>query len=139
MGNIKRNVVMIVIVIVCLSLATVLTLMTLPGRRTKDPLKAYKGKKIWVKCKNEACGAEYQVNQKFYFEYIKDNIEPMSTEAPPLICEKCLQKTVYRAVKCPKCGKVFFYDIKSKDFPDRCPECNFSETEETRKKARPSE
>lgn len=41
----------------------------------------------------------------------------------PLICSKCKEKKVYRAIKCPKCGTLYF----SSEVPDSsgvCPKCH---------------
>ncbi|HUN80952.1 MAG TPA: hypothetical protein VMV81_05510 [Phycisphaerae bacterium] len=41
----------------------------------------------------------------------------------PLVCPKCKEKKVYRAIKCAKCGTLYF----SSDVPDSpgvCPKCN---------------
>ena len=54
---------------------------------------------------------------------------------PPIACAECGEKTLYEAIKCPKCGTVFFKEPSgSGDFDDRCPQCRYSQTEENRKK-----
>ena len=45
------------------------------------------------------------------------------TNQPPLVCQKCKEKKLYRAVKCAKCGTPYF----TSDVPDStgvCPKCN---------------
>jgi len=90
---------------------------------------------IWAKCNNPACKAEYQTSKKGYFKYIEEHANPMAPTAPPMVCEKCGEQSVFRAEKCgnPDCGIVFFRGAVPNDFPDRCPECGYSTTEETRK------
>jgi DNA-directed RNA polymerase subunit RPC12/RpoP len=85
-----------------------------------------RGTMIWVKCAN--CGAEYQVDKKDFFVAVKKHCKPM--ESPRIPCRECGELSAYRAVKCVKCGKVFFYGIVPNDFADRCPECGYSKAEE---------
>jgi len=87
------------------------------------------GEKIWVKCNK--CGAEYQMSKKDYYEYIKTHMRGIST--PPLPCKECGEEALYRAVKCEKCGHIFFYGQTPNDYSDRCPECGYSATEAKRK------
>jgi len=89
---------------------------------------------IWAKCNNPACKAEYQTSKKGYFEYVNEHANPLSMIAPLMVCEKCGEQSVFRAEKCmnPDCGIVFRRGAVPNDFPDRCPECNRSETEEIR-------
>ena len=90
----------------------------------------------WVKCLNDRCHAEYQIGLRGYVKYIEANFNPMSPHAPTLTCEKCGEQSIFRAQKCTNstCGEVFIRDAFPKDFPDRCPECGHSETEEIRSK-----
>jgi hypothetical protein len=91
--------------------------------------------KIWAKCNNPACKAEYQTSKKGYFEYVEEHANPMAPTVPPMVCEKCGKQSVFRAEKCmnPDCGIVFLWGSVPNDFADRCPECKRSETEENRK------
>jgi hypothetical protein len=91
---------------------------------------------IWVKCKNSDCKAAYQMSKRAYFKYIQENIEPMAMVAPPLVCEKCAKKSIYRAEKCVNqdCGIVFLRGSVPNDFADRCPACGNSSIEEQRKR-----
>lgn len=90
---------------------------------------------IWAKCNNPACKAEYQTSKKGYFKYVEEHANPMAPSAPPMVCEKCGEQSVFRAEKCmnPDCGIVFFRGSVPNDFPDRCPKCKQSATEESRK------
>lgn len=90
---------------------------------------------IWVKCKNPDCGAEYQMGKREYFRYLQKNMDPAKfMQTPALPCNECGQESIYRAVKCAKCGKVFFYGAAGRgDFADRCSECGYSKTEDLRR------
>jgi len=106
-------------------------------KSSKGPdLQPFKDKSTWVKCRNPQCGAEYQMNLKEYFEYMEEHADPGSLLPPPLVCKKCGQKSVYRAVKCEKCGFTFERGTVRADFADRCPKCGYSKVEEARKRAR---
>ncbi len=63
-------------------------------------------------------------------------MDPMAMVAPPVVCKKCGEQSVFRAEKCqnPDCGIVFLRGSVPGDFADRCPECGRSETEESRKR-----
>ena len=130
----KKKPIMIAVVVACLILAGIITFATKSGSSGGfDSIK--RGEMIWVKCSNPDCGAEYQIDNKDYLEYIKEHSSPMSLVAAPLVCKECGQESVYKAVKCAKCGLVFFSGTVPNDFADRCPECSYSQTEEGRKKA----
>jgi uncharacterized OB-fold protein len=76
------------------------------------------------------------MEKKDYFKYIQEHINPMSMTMPPLVCEKCGEESIYKAIKCEKCGAIFFDNVTPDDFRDRCPKCGYSKTEEIRKKSR---
>ena len=106
---------------------------------TANPKKAdekpsrLKDKTTWVKCRNYACGTEYEMYLKAYFEFIEENINPRMMAAPPMTCKKCREPSVYRAVKCGQCGMVFEMGSIPRDFADRCPKCGYSQIEKNRK------
>jgi len=91
---------------------------------------------MWAKCKNENCGAAYQISMKYYFRYLKKHQDPMSMKPPNLVCKKCGKESIYRAEKCGKCGLVFKRGAVPHDFADRCPTCKYSKTEDRRRRAR---
>jgi predicted RNA-binding Zn-ribbon protein involved in translation (DUF1610 family) len=45
-------------------------------------------------------------------------------------CPQCGQNTVYSAIKCDKCGKIFFFHPTD---GDKCPECGYSRNAERKK------
>jgi len=127
-----KKTIMLGVVVVCLVVAGAVTVKT---RRRKGPnLSQFEKEMTWVKCRNEECGTEYQMNLKEYFEFIEENIDPRTLAAPPLTCKKCGDPSVYRAVKCANCGLVFERASIPRDFADRCPKCGYSQTEVNRKK-----
>jgi ribosomal protein L40E len=103
------------------------------GEGERSSLEDLAPKTVWVKCNNPNCGAEYQIDGKDYFEHIRP-YEGGSIMPPPLICEKCGEQSVFRAMQCKKCGKIFFMEAVSEDYPDKCPECGYSRIEELRSK-----
>jgi hypothetical protein len=133
MEDSTKKPVMIAVIIVCLGVAGAVTFWRHSGSGGGiNDIPA--GKMMWVKCRNPQCNAEYQMSEKEYYKEIKERLNPgamMST--PALICKKCGKPSVYKAFKCPYCGKVFFANSVPNDFPDRCPYCHKSKTEETRK------
>ena len=134
MEDSKKKPIMIAIIVVCIGVAGAITYITSSGGgggiETVD-----RGEIMWVKCSNPDCGAEYETDKRDYLEYIQEHQKGMST--PPLICKECGEESVYRAVKCEKCGAVFFYGaVRDAKFKDTCPECGYSKTEQIRKEAR---
>ena len=90
-------------------------------------------KMLWVKCSNTACNNEYEMDEVDYIKHLRD-FRSGGDAAAPMVCPKCGQKSVFEAIKCPKCGNVFFAGNPG-DLPDRCPKCKFSQIEESRKQA----
>jgi DNA-directed RNA polymerase subunit RPC12/RpoP len=133
MEDSKKKPIMIAVIVLCLGVAGAITYMRHSGSGggiNDIP----EGKMMWVKCNNPQCNAEYEISEKEYYKEIQARMNPatmMST--PALICEKCGKPSVYKAYKCPYCGNVFFANSVPNDFEDRCPKCNKSKTEETRK------
>ena len=134
MDDSKKKPVMIAVVIVCLGVAGAVTFMRGGGGAgTIDDIPD--DQMVWVICLNPKCKAEYQMGEKTYHKAVQENLDPRSLATPAIICQKCNEKSVYKAEKCanPDCGMVFRSGSVPNDFPDRCPKCNQSETEEIRK------
>jgi len=128
----RKKPIMIGAIVVCVAVAGAITYMNRSkSSGTIDNIKS--GEMIWVKCRNSDCEATYQIDNKVYITYLREN--PVGLTTPALVCEKCGEESVYKAVKCEKCGLVFEPGAVPKDFPDRCPECGHSKTEERRKRA----
>lgn len=128
--------VMVGVIVVCIIAAVAITIFTRQsdsGGIESIP----SGEMIWVKCANKDCAAEYEMGKRKYFEDIEKRVDPMAMSAPPLVCEKCGEESIYHAIKCGNqdCGKTFFKYSVPNDFSDRCPDCGYSEMEQRRKKA----
>jgi hypothetical protein len=129
-----KNTVYAVVIVVCLVLALVIFLMTRSGGSGgAGQLKP--GEMMWVKCNNPDCKAEYQIDKKDYWTGIEEKVKvnPLSSQTPALVCQKCGKESLFWAVKCENCGKMFFYGVVPSDFADRCPNCKYSKTEAERK------
>lgn len=133
MDESKKKVVMIVIILVCLGVAGAMIFGGGGGSGTIDDISDEE--MTWVKCMNKSCNAEYQMGLKEYFRFVTANANPMAPTAPALTCEKCGEPSIYKAEKCQNaaCGIVFRSGAVPNDFPDRCPKCKQSATEEIRK------
>jgi predicted Zn-ribbon and HTH transcriptional regulator len=129
-----KNTIYVVTIVACIAVAIVVFVKT--QSRSSGGLESIKrGEEMyWVKCNNPKCKAEYQIDKRDYHEQIDEKMKsnPLSLRTPALICKQCGQPSVYKAIKCEKCGIVFF-EGTSTDFPDRCPECGYSKTETSRK------
>jgi len=138
MEDSRKKPIMIAVIVVCLGVAGAVTYL-----RSAGPAGGYESlpddQMTWVKCNNPQCKADYKMSEKEYFKEIdakqRANPAAMMFTTPPLTCQKCGKASVYKAEKCgnPNCGAVFFASSVPNDFPDRCPECKRSETEEIRK------
>ena len=132
----KKKPIMIGVIVACLALAGIITYTTRSGE-TGGITSLKRGQEMFLlKCRNPGCEHEHQMDMKDYFVYMKEHQDPMSMTAPAIVCPECGEESGYRAVKCEKCGLVFERGTVPNDFVDRCPECKYSKTEESRKKAR---
>jgi predicted RNA-binding Zn-ribbon protein involved in translation (DUF1610 family) len=127
-----KKTVMVGVVVLCLVGAVMAYLMFKP-ESLDDRLEPFSGEMMWVKCVNENCGAEYQVDKADYFKFVEQNA--VGTTTPAMKCKECGEESIYRAVKCEKCGHVFLRGLVRGDFADRCPKCSHSTIEESRKRA----
>jgi len=130
MDQAKRSLLLILLVIVLGGATTVLFLGRIRnGSQGIESIDS--SEKIWMMCTNPKCQAQYQIGKREYFEYVENNrTGPL---VPGMECKECGEASVYRAVKCGKCGHLFLYGSKGLDFADRCPKCGYSQTEEHRK------
>ncbi|AQQ70996.1 hypothetical protein SMSP2_01360 [Limihaloglobus sulfuriphilus] len=131
MDFMKKKWVMTVIIIGCFAVSGVIYYH---NNKTIDVFSSMEGKTMWMLCCNSKCRASFEIPQKDYFEFQKENSNPASLGAAPMICEKCKEKSAFAAEKCPECGNVFLPNSITGDFADRCPECKYSQTQESRKK-----
>lgn len=89
---------------------------------------------VWIKCRG--CNQAYEMPRKQYYQELSEATTGNATAmmfTPPLTCQKCGQKKAFLAEKCPNCGEVFFTGSVPNDYPDRCPKCKHSKTEDSRK------
>jgi len=125
----KKKPIMIAVVVVCAVVAVGMIYKTIRSASPMRGIDSMKSAMMWVKCKEKDCNAEYQMDQKDYFRFTAENQKENGGVTPPLTCEKCGKSSVYRALKCAKCQKVFFYGFNPRTLPDKC-ECGFSPTED---------
>ncbi len=130
----RKKTIMIGVIVVCLALAVVITLQLREKAGGVAGIK--RGVKIWTKCRNPNCEAEYQMEKRDYAEYVQTHMDPILMTVPALICEKCGEESIYRAIECKECGLVFERYSVPESLPDKCPKCGFSEMERIREKAR---
>ncbi len=124
MEDSKKKSVMIAIILGCVVLAVGVTIMT---RSEKGGLEGIdKDAMLWVKCGNDACGAEYERNQQAFYQEGEDRINPLVKGIPPGICKECGEQSIFKANECIKCGEVFFSGAADGTFPDECPDCGYS-------------
>ena len=139
----RKKIVMFAVIILCIILTTIIYKCTSGGGPESGPQSIKRGESIWVKCKNPDCEYEYQMDKKDYYllmektpptpeDFKKMLTDPKATPSIPIFCEKCKQKTVFKAVKCEKCNLIFFSGTVPNDFTDRCPSCRHSKIEEKR-------
>ncbi len=130
----QKQKVMIGVIVGCIVLAGVIFFVTREGgggskRSTGD---------IPMLCVNPDCYHEYDLERE---EYTRELLSgggggpggPPMMGAPVLTCPECQELSAYRAIICKKCEVSFVQDFETDDFPDRCPECDYSEIEEKRK------
>lgn len=121
---------------IILSVVFLVTAVVIVAVIMSDDLQAdatLKEKTTLLKCKTLDCGAVFEISMKDYYDGIQEKV----TEAgvPGLTCKKCGKDTAYMAVKCDKCGTIFFYASgNAADYADRCPKCSFSKSEDERKR-----
>ncbi len=126
----KKNVVMIVIVVVCLVLAGAFAIKNFGGggasARAQGPQS--------VLCVNPDCGHIFEMTQEERREQMlaKGRGAMARRRSPSFTCPQCNEESGYQARKCTKCETVFIPDFGSGDFADRCPECGYSAIEERR-------
>jgi len=130
----QKKPIMIAIIVVCFAAAGAITYFTRPPKSTGGGINA--DTLIWLKCNNPACKAEYQVTLGEYREMVKEQLYmDDSDRLPAATCQKCGKPSAFKAIKCPKCGTLFFEgQAGPHDYTDRCPKCKYSAREEELKK-----
>lgn len=93
---------------------------------------------VTLLCVNPECDKDYEISRDEVQEMIREDGEngmaPMM-EQPRFRCKFCDEQSAYTARKCKKCETIFIPDYSSnvEGYPDTCPECGYSRTEEERR------
>lgn len=129
----QKKTVMIGVIVACIVIAGIITLASRGGGSgSVDDIPS--DQMVWVKC--TACQAEYQMGERDFYKQSQERLQPGMMTPTPLTCKECGKDAIRLAVKCenPSCGAIFFEGSVPGDFPDRCPKCKQSATEESRKR-----
>ncbi len=125
----KKNVVMIVIVVVCLVLAGAFAIKNFGGGGTPTANLPPQS----MLCVNPDCSHVFEMTIEERRQIMRERGRQMRRGGPPAFtCPQCSEESVYQANKCSKCNTIFIGDYSSDDFTDRCPECGYSAIEERR-------
>jgi ssDNA-binding Zn-finger/Zn-ribbon topoisomerase 1 len=127
-----KNRIMILIIVVCLTTASVIAYFSLPVRKQKWET-IPENQKVWLLCRE--CELSWQTGKREFVRYLEEHQNPLLMEPAGVMCSGCGKERGYRAEKCGKCELIFGRGSVPHDFADRCPECGFSATEENRKNA----
>ena len=128
----RKKVIMLIVVMVSLISAGFITFSNIYKKSTY--LNELKGEIVLLKCRNSECNYTFEMDMKDYYEYLQNN-RSNTGGVTALPCPKCGQKSAYEAIKCVKCGNIFFVNRIKRDFFDRCPKCGFSKEEKQREDA----
>ncbi len=128
----QKNVVKIIVAVICILIAAFVLFKTFFGG---GGLESVQGE-TWMKCVNPDCEAEFQISEKEYINFVNENIDPEAETIPPMQCPQCNEKSAYRATKCEKCGTVFIQRPQPDGFSDRCPNCGYSKIEDLYKQSK---
>ena len=128
----NKNIIYGIVIVGCIVLAGVIFWWTSSGDSGNGQIPA--GQKTWVICLNPKCKAVYQMEERQYDKELKElMVSGMPGRVAALKCKQCGKKTLFRAIKCDKCGNVFRESSIPNDYSDRCPKCKYSRTEAARK------
>ncbi len=128
----KKNVIMIVIVVVCLVLAGAFAIKNFGGGGDTSTSAADQGSQSML-CINPDCGHVFEMTIEERRQIMREQGRMMRRGGPPVfICPQCSEESAYQANNCSKCSTIFIRDYSSGDFADRCPECGYSAIEERR-------
>ena len=136
MDESKKKQIMISIVVICLVLATVIAIVNFMGGRSGGGSRSTGP--VPLLCVNEECGNEFEMDREELTQQMMKSgalMGPMGMGPQALTCPECNEQSAFQAVKCNKCQASFIKDYSSGDFPDRCPECDYSAIEEARENA----
>lgn len=129
-----KNTIYAIIIAACILVAVVVFVKTRSGGGSTGIDSISDTEQVWVKCKS--CNAAYEMSKRQYHKDINEKMQANATAmilTPPLTCQKCSKNMVFLAEKCLTCNEVFFVGSIPNDYPDRCPKCKHSKTEDLRK------
>ena len=130
----KKKKVMLGLIILCLILAVGITAVNNmgggSGSRSNEP--------VQMLCMNQECGMDFELSSEEYREHMMQGgmMGPGPMAQTPIECSECGMRSAFRAIMCKECEAVFMQDYSSGDFPDRCPECDYSDIEARRDAAK---
>lgn len=131
MDDAKKKQVKIILIASCLILAVLITLINRPRSSGSSGSK----RPMQMLCSNEECNAIFEISPE-------DMREQMMAKNPEGImaigmrdmqaftCIECEEESAFIAAKCSQCDFVHVLSNEPGDYPDRCPECDYSATEE---------
>jgi len=127
----KKRRAMIAVIVICALVTGIIYWWTNGFGSAESSGEGFENDTVLMKCNNPKCQAEYEITGKEYHEFMEQaNPEGLMG----MQCKQCGKRSVFKAVRCEKCGSIFFYGVGGTDFKDRCPKCGFSKTESTIKK-----
>lgn len=130
----SKNVIYTIVIAVCLIVAVVVFVKTRSGGTSGGLDSISDTEMVWMKCRS--CNATFEMPKKQYYKELNEKTVAGAAAmilTPPLTCQKCQKNSAFLAEKCPNCGEIFFVGSVPNDFPDRCPKCKHSKTEDSRK------
>lgn len=118
---------------ICLLLAGVILYWQWP-QPPQDVNSIPASRTTWVKCR--FCDYVDQVSERDFIQQQRATMvanRQASATAPALTCPHCKKSGVVEAERCEQCKTVFISDASGTDFPDRCPKCQTSSMENSRR------
>jgi hypothetical protein len=127
----KKKKIMIAVLVSCIVLAGAITFLTREGGGGGG---GSSNAPIQLLCMNEECSFDFEMTSEEYREQMMQGgmMGPGPMAQTPVECSECGMQSAFRGIKCNECELVFMQDYTSGDFPDRCPECDYSEIEARR-------
>jgi len=128
----KKRSAMIAVIAICVLVAGIVYWFTYGSTPAPSNADDLANTSVLMKCNNPKCKALYEITGKEYHEFMQQ-ANPMGEGLMGMQCKQCGKASAFKAVKCEKCGSVFFYGAKGADFGDRCPKCRYSKQEQDKK------
>jgi predicted Zn-ribbon and HTH transcriptional regulator len=122
----KKHQVKLVIAGACLALAVIIIAMSF--KEESDGIEDYKGEIAYIKCLEADCGHVEEMDLSEYYQMIRDEYDNFESYVK---CSKCGGRAM-RVNKCPQCGFLFPNGAARGAYPDTCPECKYSPTQQER-------